>query len=116
MLYSFWLDIKRLIEALLGKWSLNVWMESVQGVSNTIVREAIQENALFFINGKCIATYDPPKEINAQIELYFQNANGEKEIIHLQRKFPPKRFCSEALSKFVAEQVIEFPISFLEEE
>lgn len=112
MLCSLWCDIKTLIEALLGRWSLKVWMESIQKSANAIISETMQKEPLIYVHGFCTATYMPDHEVNAQINLFFRNEEGKQEEIELQRNFSSRRFTTNALSKLASEQSVEFPIDF----
>ena len=110
MFHAIWLGLKRLIEAISGKWSIETWMETIYKSSDEIICDTVRQKKWDYQSGTCTVTYESSSDITAQIRLLFQNADGQTEQMEAQRKFPLKQFCSEALDRLSSEKEIIFPI------
>ena len=103
-------EIRRLMEALLGKWSLVAFKTSVEEAAEEMIRQTEAESGMKYRQGKTVVKYFPDIEISADILLIFSTPDGKLEEISAHRTFPKRRFISEAISQLSEESEIIFPI------
>jgi hypothetical protein len=104
------MELRCLIEAILGKWSIEMWMDTIRKSSNEIIQDAEKKENLVYRSGICTVAYEPGHDIATQIQLLFQTADGRTEQMEARRKFSERRFCFKALNRLAFEKEFSFPI------
>lgn len=103
-------ELKRLLEALMGRWSLSVWMETVKAFTDQTIQEAVEQDGLIYQHGTCTVEYTPGSDISAHIQLVFEEPTGTLTQIEAKRTFPEKRFLSETRKDLARRSPLSLPV------
>lgn len=103
-------ELKRLFEALMGKWSLPVWMDTVKVFTDQTIQEAAEQDGLIYQHGTCFVEYTPGNDISAHIQLVFEEPTGTFTQIEAKRTFPEKRFLSETRKDLAQRSPLSFSV------
>lgn len=115
MFRDLWKELRRLIEALMGKRSFGVWKESISKFTDDAIHEVIDKDGSTYQGGMCTVEYTPGIDVSARIKLVFKSPSGQLGQVEAKRTFPERTFLSETLEYFAEERIIEFPIEAPEE-
>lgn len=103
-------ELRRLFEALMGKWSLPVWMDTVQVFADKTIQEAAERDGLIYQHGTCTVEYTPGSDILAHVQLVFEEPTGMLTQMEAKRSFSEKRFLSATLKDLAQRTPLDFPI------
>ncbi len=110
MISSFIKEFKRLLEALMGKWSLHAWREMMQSAANEMILDECKKNGSRYKNGKCVLSILSTTELSANIQLWFEIPDGRVSQLEARRTYPKKKFLSEVLAQLENQGDIEFAL------
>ena len=110
MIHGILHELKRLLEALLGRWSLEAFKDTIRYFTDEAIRTTEESESSSFQSGNCTVVYHPNSTISAKIILLFLKEDGQIEQFEAQREFSKKRFLSETLANLRMQQEIVFPI------
>ena len=121
-------EIRRLMEALRGKWSFESWMDTIGHFTDDVIRKARTEEGLQYgertavcsapaqrrrtpyVDGTCAVDASNPLEVTAHVELFFRSDENQVVKYEAERKFPKRKFLSEVLERWRDSDTMRFPI------
>ena len=103
-------EIRRLMEALRGKWSFESWMDTIGHFTDDVIRKARTEEGLQYVDGTCAVDASNPLEVTAHLELFFRSEENQVVKYEAERKFPKRKFLSEVLERWRDSDTMRFPI------
>lgn len=111
---GLWMDIcyeiKRLVESLRGKWSFEIWMNTIGDFTDELIRKTESKDGSKYQSGFCEVDPSNPSEIVATVKLYFLEVTGEQSEYEAKRSFSKTKFLSEALRKIEVDGITRYPI------
>lgn len=103
-------EIRRLMEALRGKWSFENWMDTIGHFTDDVIRKAQTEEGLQYVDGTCAVDASNPLEVTAHVELFFRSEENQVVKYEAERKFPKRKFLSEVLERWRDSDTMRFSI------
>lgn len=103
-------EIRRLVEAIRGKWSFESWMDMVGDFTDDLIQRKEFEEGLRYIKGSCTIYCISSNAVNLLIEMYFKTQDSKVVKYEAQRNFSKNQFLSDSWEKIQSLDKEYYPV------